>query len=188
MPGRRGIWARIAADGSTAGQQAQMPPDCLAPRPELVSRDLADGLVRRRGLALAVAAVYGLVLALLQLIERGTGGWGLKLHFFRVQYLLAGPWYLSWLPSFVGLALVLVWGMWFGIVYRRWNLIGLLSFLAVQLLAVAAILLVIGGANAWRSASRFFTMLTIEGLTGLLAALTMALLAGGYATVRRLTV
>lgn len=139
-------------------------------------------------LALAVAAVYGLALTLLQLIERGTGGWGLKLHFFRVQYLLAGPWYLSWLTSFVGLALVLAWGMWFGIVYRRWNLIGLLSFLAVQLLAVAAVLLVIGGANAWHSASRFFTTLTIEGLTGLLAALTVALLAGGYATVRRLTV
>lgn len=139
-------------------------------------------------LALAVSAVYGLALTILQLIERGTGGWGLKLHFFRVPYLLAGPWYLSWLTSFAGLALVLAWGMWFGIVYRRWNLIGLLSFLAVQLLALTAVLLVIGGANAWHSASRFFTTLTIEGLTGLLAALTVALLAGGYATVRRLTV
>ena len=104
-------------------------------------------------LALAVAAVYGLALTLLQLIERGTGGWGLKLHFFRVQYLLAGPWYLSWLTSFVGLALVLAWGMWFGIVYRRWNLIGLLSFLGVQLLALTAVLLVIGGANAWHQGS-----------------------------------
>ena len=83
---------------------------------------------------------------------------------------------------------MLAWGMWFGIVYRRWNLIGLLSFLAVQLLALTAVLLVIGGTNAWHSASRFFTTLTIEGLTGLLAAVTVALLAGGYATVRRLTV
>jgi hypothetical protein len=88
---------------------------------------------------------------------------------------------------YTGTAL-LAWGMWFGIVYRRWNLIGLLSFLAVQLLALTAALLVIGGANAWHSASRFFTTLTIEGLTGLLAVLTVALLAGGYATVRRLTV
>ena len=138
--------------------------------------------------ALAVAAVYGLALTVLQLIERGTGGWGLNLHFFRVPYLLAGPWYLSWLTSFVGLALMLAWGMWFGIVYRRWSVVGLLSFIAVQVLALTAVLLIIAGANAWHSVSRFFTTLTIEGLTGLLALLTVVLLAGGYATVRRLTV
>ena len=139
-------------------------------------------------LAAAVAAVYGLALTILQLIERGTGGWGLNLRFFRVPYLLAGPWYLSWLTSFVGLALMLAWGMWFGIVYRRWNVVGLLSFIAVQVLALAAVLLIIAGANAWHSVSRFFATLTIEGLTGLLALLTVVLLAGGYATVRRLAV
>jgi hypothetical protein len=136
-------------------------------------------------LALAIAAAFGLALTILQLIERGTGGWGLKMHFFRVPYLLAGPWYLSWLTSFVGLTLMLAWGMWFGIVYRRWNLVGLLSSIAVQALALTAVLLMIAGANDWHSVARFFTTLTIGGLTGLLAALTVALLAGGYATVRR---
>ena len=139
-------------------------------------------------LAVALAAVYGLALTVLQLIERGTGGWGLNLHFFRVPYLLAGPWYLSWLTSFVGLALMFAWGMWFGIVYRRWNLAGLLGFIAVQVLALTAVLLIIGVAHDWSGVGHFFTTLTIEGLTGLLAALTVALLAGGYATVRRLTV
>lgn len=38
------------------------------------------------------------------------------------------------------------------------------------------------------SVARFFTTLTIGGLTGLLALLTVALLAGGYATMRRVTV
>jgi hypothetical protein len=155
---------------------------------------LALGVSRRSFYAgaalvtLAIAAVYGLGLTLLQLIERGTGGWGMNLHFFRVPYLLSGPWYVSWLTSFVGLALMLAWGMWFGIIYRRWNLVGLLSFIAVQALAVTAVLLIIGEADAWHSVGHFFTTLTIEGLTGLLAALAVALLAGGYATVRRLTV
>ena len=153
---------------------------------------LALGLSRRSyyiGTALfavALAAVYGLALTVLQLIERATGGWGLRMEFFRVPYLFAGPWYLTWLTSFVGLALMLAWGMWFGIVYRRWNLAGLLSFIAVQ--ALAAVLLIIGMAHDWPSVGRFFTTLTIGGLTGLLAALTVALLAGGYATVRRVTV
>ena len=138
--------------------------------------------------AAAVAAGYGLALTVLQLIERATGGWGLNLHFFRVPYLLAGPWYLSWLTSLVGLALMLAWGMWFGIVYRRWNVAGLLGFIAAQVVALAAVLLVISSADAWHGVAHFFTTLTIEGLTGLLAVLTVALLAGGYATVRRLTV
>ena len=99
-------------------------------------------------LAVALAAVYGLALTVLQLIERATGGWGLDLKFFRVPYLLAGPWYLSWLTSFVGLALMLAWGMWFGIVYRRWNLMGLLGFIAAQALALVAVLLIIAGRTA----------------------------------------
>jgi hypothetical protein len=155
---------------------------------------LALGVSRRSfyaGTALlagAIAAVYGLGLTVLQLIERGTGGWGLNMEFFRVPYLLAGPWYLSWLTSFAGLALMLAWGMWFGIVYRRWNLIGLLGFIAAQALTLTAVLLIIGGANDWHSVARFFTTLTIGGLTGLLALLTLLLLAGGYATMRRVSV
>jgi hypothetical protein len=109
---------------------------------------------------------------------KGTGGWGLNMHFFRVPYLLSGPWYVTWLTSFVGLALMLAWGMWFGIIYRRWNLAGLLSFIAVQALAVTAVLLIIGGANAWHGVGHFFTTLTIEGLTGLLAVLTVVQMAG----------
>jgi hypothetical protein len=155
---------------------------------------LALGVSRRSFYAgsallwIALAAVYGLGLTVLQLIERGTGGWGLKMHFFRVPYLLAGPWYLSWLTSFVGLALMLAWGMWFGIIYRRWNVAGLLSFITVQALALLLVLLIIGDARAWHGVGHFFSTLTIGGLTGLLAALTVALLAGGYATVRHVTV
>jgi hypothetical protein len=164
----------------------------------LISQQLAFALalgVSRRSfytgtalLAVALSAVYGLVFTVLQLIERGTGGWGLNLHFFRVPYLLSGSWYLSWLTSFVLLALMLAWGMWFGIVYRRWHVIGLLSFITVQALALTAILVIIGGRNDWHSLARFFNTLTIGGLTGLLAALAVALLGGGYATVRRLAV
>jgi hypothetical protein len=43
-------------------------------------------------------------------------------------------------------------------------------------------------AHAWPAIRHFFTTLTAAGLTGLLAALTAALVAGGYATMRRVTV
>lgn len=139
-------------------------------------------------LAVALAAIYGLVLAVLQVIERATGGWGVRLHFFRVPYIMAGPWYLTWLTSFTGLALTFAWGMWFGLVYRRWNLIGVLAFAAAQATVVAAGVIATGRAQAWPTIGRFFTTLTAAGVTGLLAALAVVLLAGGYATVRRVTV
>lgn len=139
-------------------------------------------------LAVSLAAVYGLALAALQVIEQATGGWGVSLHFFRVAYILPGPWYLTWLTSFVGLALMFVYGLWFGLVYRRWNLLGLLAFSVVQVIAALVLVIISAHDHAWPAIGHFFTTLSASGLTGLLAALTVALLAGGYATMRRITV
>jgi hypothetical protein len=139
-------------------------------------------------LALVLAAAYGLALAVLQVIERATNGWGLTAHFFRIPYLFAGPWYLTWLTSFVGLALVFVYGMWFGLVYRRWNLIGLLAFAAAQIIVLVGGAALTTATHAWPAVGHFFTTLSVTGLTGLLAALAAILLAGGFTTVRGVTV
>ena len=139
-------------------------------------------------LAVSLAAVYGLALAVLHVIEQATGGWGVHLHFFRVAYILAGPWYLSWLTSFVGLALMFIYGMWFGLVYRRWDLTGLLATIAALGIVLAAGVVITSHAHAWPAIGRFFTTVSAAGLTGLLAALAVVLLAAGYATVRRVTV
>ena len=83
-----------------------------------VGRSLPFGLalgVSRRSyytgtalLGVALAVVDGLALTVLQAIERATDGWGVHMHFFQVPYILDGPWYLTWLTSFVGLALLFV--------------------------------------------------------------------------------
>jgi hypothetical protein len=41
--------------------------------------------------------------------------------------------------------------------------------------------------TSWPAIGRFFTTHTAAGVTGLLAALAVVLLAGGYTTVRRVT-
>jgi hypothetical protein len=163
-----------------------------------ISRSLPFGLalgVSRRSyyagtalLAVALAAADGLALTGLQAIERATGGWGVHMGFFRVPYLLNGPWYLTWLTSFVGLALLFVYGMWFGIVWRRWNLAGTLAFIAAQVTVLLGAALAVTWAHGWAGVGHFFTGLTAAGLTGLLAVLAVALLAGGTATIRRATV
>ena len=140
------------------------------------------------GLAVAMAAVYGLALTILQIVERATGGWGMRLHFFRVTYLLPGPWYLTWLTSFVGLTLVFVYGSWFGLAYRRWSIPGLLVFVAAQITALVAGALIATSADAWKSIGHFFTTLSATGLTGVLAVVAAALFGGAFATMRRVAV
>ena len=147
---------------------------------------LALGLTRRSfyaGTALlgvSMSLVSGLVIAGLQAIERATGGWGLSITFFRVPHLLNGPWYATWLTSFVGLSVLFVYGMWYGIVYYRWGTLGVLAFIAVQVLVALA--------YSWSGVGGHLASLSALDLTGVIAALTVVFLAGGHATIRRVTV
>jgi hypothetical protein len=93
-----------------------------------------------------------------------------------------------WLTSLVGLTLLFVYGTWYGLVYRRWNIVGLVAFIAAQITVLLAGSLITTWADAWTSVGRFFSGLTASGLTGLLAGLTVALPAGGLVTIRRVTV
>ena len=137
---------------------------------------------------LAMAAVNAAGLTVLQAIERGTNGWGVHMSFFRVPYILNGPWYATLLTSFVAMTMLFLYGMWYGIVYRRWGLFGTISFLATQVLVVLAGVLSATWTHSWPSVGGFFTSLTALGLTGILAALAVVLLAGGQVTVRRAVV
>ncbi|HEY3941769.1 MAG TPA: hypothetical protein VGL60_04735 [Acidimicrobiales bacterium] len=139
-------------------------------------------------LAVSMAAVFGLVLGVLQVVERATGGWGMSMGFFRIPYILQGPWYQTWLTSFVTFTLLFVYGMWFGLVFRRWSLVGLTAFIAGQIAVLLVGALTATWTHAWPSIGHFFTTLSALGLTGLLAALAAALLAGGFTTMRRVTV
>jgi hypothetical protein len=132
-------------------------------------------------LGVSMSLVYGLVIAGLQAIERATGGWGLSVTLFRVPHLLTGPWYDTWLTSFVALSALFVYGMWYGIVNLRWGVLGLLAFIAVQVLVALA--------YSWVGPARHdLASVSALDLTGAAAALTVVFLAGGHATIRRVTV
>jgi len=152
------------------------------------------GLSRRSyylGTALLVVClgiVYGLALAVLQVIERATEGWGVDMHFFRIPGILDGPWYLTWLTSFVLLVLFFLYGMWYGLVYRRWSLPGLVAFIAAQILVVLAVVVAISMTDSWHAFGDFFSTATASALTGVLAAITVAMGVGGFTTLRKVTI
>lgn len=138
--------------------------------------------------AVSLAVVYGLILAFLQVVERWTHGWGLSMGVFRVPFILEGPWYLTWLMSFVLLTLLFVWGVWFGLVYRRWNLIGLWAFVAAQVIVGVIAALGVTWMGAWHHVGHFFVTVSAPGIAGIVALLATLLLVGGFATIRRLAV
>lgn len=139
-------------------------------------------------LAIALALVYGLGLAVLQVIERSTNGWGVSMYFFRVPHVLDGPWYLTCLTSFVVLTLTFGYGIWYGLVYRRWNVTGLLTFIAGQLAIILVAAIIATWTENWDRVGHFFTTLSAAGLAVVLAALAVILLIGGYTTARLVTV
>jgi hypothetical protein len=139
-------------------------------------------------LAAALAITYGLVLAGLQAVERITGGWGESAQIFQVPHILDGAWYVTWLTSSVVLVWLFVYGLWFGFVYRRWNLIGTLVLAAAQVTVLVVAAVVITWLRAWPATGRFLAALSAVGLTGLLAVLAAVSLAGGYAAIRRIAV
>ena len=139
-------------------------------------------------LCLSLAAGDGLVFAVLQVIEGATGGWGMGMYFFRVPHILAGPWALTWLTSFVFLALMSAYGMWSGMIYRRWNHVGLLVFAAAHIIVLLTAVLVITWTHAWPHRAHAVAELTPAELIGFLAPLAAAMFAGGYATLRHVTV
>jgi hypothetical protein len=139
-------------------------------------------------LAALLSAGYGLVLTVLQAVERATDGWGESAHIFQVPYVLDGPWYLTWLTATVALTALFCYGMWIGAVHRRWNLIGTVALLAAQITVLLTAALVVTWSHGWSGVGRFFGGLTAAGLTGLLAAAAVGAAAGGYATIRRAAV
>jgi hypothetical protein len=139
-------------------------------------------------IAVALAGLNGLALTVLQAVERDSGGWGIALHFFRVPYVLDGSWYLTWLTCFVVLVLLFGQGMWLGLVHRRWGTPGSLTFLAAQITAGVAVVLLITWAHTWPRTGHLLAALPAAGMTGLLAVLAAALFTGSYATIRRLAI
>ncbi|MFR9796704.1 hypothetical protein ACL02U_12475 [Streptomyces sp. MS06] len=139
-------------------------------------------------LALALAVAFGLVVAVGQAVERKTGGWGMDMGYFRIPYLLDGPWYLSWLTATLAFVLMFVYGMWYGLVHRRAGAVGTVVFGAAQLSVLALAAVVATWVHGWADVGHFFVTVTAAGVTGVLGAVVALLLAGGFATIRRLSV
>jgi hypothetical protein len=139
-------------------------------------------------LVVGLCALYSAVLTVLWWLEGLTDGWGLKLHFFRVPWILDGPWYQVLLTNFVLMSLVFLFGLWAGLIYRRFALVGSVVFFAAITLVLVGAALLITWWQAWPQVGRFLVDLNILAASLLVALIAVVVSLGGYLTIRRITV
>jgi hypothetical protein len=139
-------------------------------------------------LVVGLCLVYAVVLTVLWWVEGLTGGWWMQLHFFRVPWILDGPWYQVLITNFVLMTLVFVFGLWAGLIYRRFALIGSVIFFGCLSLIVVLGVMVITWRGAWVAFGSFVANLDMLAASSLVAVLAVLAGLGGYLTIRRITV
>jgi hypothetical protein len=139
-------------------------------------------------LIVGLSAVNAVLLTVLWGLELATDGWGIQMHFFQVPWILWSPWYQVLITNFVLLTLTFLTGMWFGLIYRRFALIGTLIFSGVLTLVMVGAVLVITWRQWWPQVGHFLANLDPLGITGLIAICAAIVAVGGYGTIRRITV
>lgn len=139
-------------------------------------------------LMLGLAVAYGVMLTVLWWLEGLTGGWWMRLHFFRVPWILDGPWSQVLLTNVALLAMSLLFGLWCGLVYRRFGYVGMVAFLAALTLMVVIGAVLVTWVQAWPRVGRFLAELDIVAASLVVAVIAAAVGLGGFLTIRRISV
>lgn len=128
---------------------------------------------------------YGLLLYLLQLIERGTNGWGVGLPFFGGFWTVdipVGQVFVFAVPMFV-LSLL---GMAIGVVYKRFGSVGLYGLTIGAVLGLGALSALLTWLTAWDNVGGWFSDQSLIPLSaGWPVVLGIGFALAGYIGIRR---
>ena len=139
-------------------------------------------------LVVGLCVLYAAVLTVFWWVEALTGGWGIDMHFFRVPWILDGPWYQVLATNFVLLSLIFLAGLLFGLIYRRFGIVGMVLFSGALIVVALAAVLLVTWRQWWSQLWSYLADLDILSATGILAIVAAGTALGGYATIRRITV
>jgi hypothetical protein len=141
------------------------------------------------GVALFAAVLsvgYGLVLAVLDLIENGTGGWGVGLHFWVPEPLQAGNIAVQVLVCGAPMLAFAFIGVGIGVVFKRWGATGVWSLTVAALLALGGLAVLITWQRWWGELGSWLAEQSVATLAiGLPTALAAVAAALTFAGIRR---
>ncbi|GAA1246098.1 hypothetical protein GCM10009609_06900 [Pseudonocardia aurantiaca] len=155
---------------------------------------LGMGVTRRTfyaGTALLVtaqAAVYGVVLAALRLVESGTGGWGVGVRFFGLPFLVQSNVFAQWLAYTVPFLAVSAIGVFMGVVFKRWGQPGVYMVSLGSAVVLGGLAVLITWQRWWPAVGSFFTsQSTLVLLTVYPLLIALVLGGAGWLAIRRAT-
>lgn len=139
-------------------------------------------------LAVVEALAYGALLLVLSLVERASGGWGLGLKFFAIDFLVVDDPLLQWLVYAVPFVAAAALGIFNGVVFKRWGQPGVYAVTIAFSVVLAAAVVLVSWQGWWPQLGGWFAG---QGTTALLGVypLVLALLLGGagWLVIRRAT-
>ncbi|GAA1196506.1 hypothetical protein [Prauserella alba] len=102
------------------------------------------------------ALLYGVIIWLMSLLERATGGWGLGFAMFDLPF-LEGSNVVTRILVYAGPFLLLSFaGLWTGIVYQRWGQPGVWALVLAFGALVVGLMALIGWQGWWQQVFDFF--------------------------------
>jgi hypothetical protein len=149
--------------------------------------------VSRRSFYLATALVttgisitFGLGVYLLSILERVTGGWGMHLRFYRLDFMETGnpvTQILVYIVPFLVLGFI---GMFCGVVLRRWGLNGIFALTIVTIVVLGGGTALITWQHGWTTIGDWLTGQSTAALfAGWPVLLAVPLAIAGYLGLRR---
>jgi hypothetical protein len=139
-------------------------------------------------LVLAQAAVFGVLMVLLDLVENATGGWGLGIRFFGLPFLVQSNVFAQWLAFTVPLIAVSAVGVFAGVVFKRWGSPGVYAAGVGSSLLFGGLAVLITWQRWWPAVGSFFTsQSTLVLLTVYPLLIALVLGGAGWVAIRRAT-
>ncbi len=139
-------------------------------------------------LAAVEALALGALLLLLGLLERATGGWGLGLKFFAIDFLVVGDPLLQWLVYAVPFAALAALGIFAGVVFKRWGQVGVYAMTLAPVVVLAGVAVLITWRGWWPAVGSWFATQPPPALfAGYPLVLALLLGGAGWLAIRRAT-
>ena len=138
--------------------------------------------------AMGQSLLYGVLLYLLGIVERATGGWGVNLLFYNPARFpdVASP--ATILLYAVPLAFLAAMGVFFGTVGKRWGGVGVFFATVLLIVVVGGLIAVISFAHAWPVVGSWLAGQPLLALLAGWPLIPIALmLASGWLVLRRAT-
>ena len=130
---------------------------------------------------------FGVVFLVLALIEQATSGWGVDTLVFAIPWLLNAGW-LAVILSVAALAIVMfLIGLWMATIYKRWGTVVIVAISLGLGLVLVGVIARITYFQWWQAVLTWVVGLTPMSMAGWLLVLIVALSAGSFLTLRKVT-